>query len=750
MGNPFEQFPTTPAEPAEETEKEPERHIEPEVVEETDRSELLDNKEKQQKDTQEKSEAPITEDELVEIGVQYKETGDKGTLKKLENLLEENRIPSKHSERIKRFIEQERKKDDAETESEVLAEEGGREDREEKKKIASGVKEYTKDWAPEERDRLARELKQSKREHFSRREEVFQEIERVTVLIEKQESSFSDVARSVERLEGALEEVKSSLVNRLIDNIGFLKNLRVLERVRVVKEAQRLEGRLAMESKMLEQAQRWKSDSEQLLGELTAQLDDKSRLEKARSKLVDFYDAHSEGYDQYIEEGEVRSLENIAKDNDVYFVHAIRPDAGGLGSLLDIEEPDWRLKLNILLGIEPTISASTTSEGDTYADLWGRMGVVLKGGRVMGAHSGDAFSVAEGFKIKSGTQEDVEEFKESLDETLSYRRQQPGDERGYNEFIVRDPKVGGFFVCIDNWDEQSRSHRRTLVEDPREIMAFLKEINMPLYVLYEGQLYDTEFDPLTGAFEYRDKVGYDQVFNSPFHVEDAQKKKITNRILEEAPFVMKSTEMAYLLGRNDAADRYVASLALHSPDAVPVSGSRVFESSTMSDSYEGPGIAELEGKSYQVVDVDLPPRLERSSGYESLVQSGIIAPSEKAQHEFWLSEGKLYCVEKGSKKTYIYNWRSTWNPIIDKLSFLDVMEEKWNKAIGSDDVDAMYRVAFELYGVADQAEQIGDSETRERVTKLAGQVLSHEAYQTIVARRGADEGKFKMLEKDIR
>ena len=102
--------------------------------------------------------------------------------------------------------------------------------------------------------------------------------------------------------------------------------------------------------------------------------------------------------------------------------------------------------IDILLSLEPSISTSSVMPGIRQG-LWDEgTGVVLGGGDVRGVVQSDNGTLTGGIKYRNGKESSSQE----IDEKVSDK-----SERGYNELVVNNPKVFGFFQNI-NTDESGK------------------------------------------------------------------------------------------------------------------------------------------------------------------------------------------------------------------------------------------------------------------------------------------------------
>jgi uncharacterized membrane protein len=130
--------------------------------------------------------------------------------------------------------------------------------------------------------------------------------------------------------------------------------------------------------------------------------------------------------------------------------------------------------INILLSLEPSISTSSVVPGSRQGLWGGRIGVVLGGGDIRGIAQTDNGTVAGGIKMRNG---EVSSSKE-IDEKVSDK-----GERGYNELVVNNPEVFGFFqnVQIDKSGNMIGFEKTSSEQDNKNHREyFLKYIDLAI------------------------------------------------------------------------------------------------------------------------------------------------------------------------------------------------------------------------------------------------------------------------------
>lgn len=136
-----------------------------------------------------------------------------------------------------------------------------------------------------------------------------------------------------------------------------------------------------------------------------------------------------------------KSVEQVLQRNDAFIVHAFLLDEklrhnenSNISSRASLEDD-----LDILLSLEPSISTSSVKPGSRH-ELWSEgIGVLVGGGEVMGGAQTDEGTRTAGIKYRNGTKL----TSEQIDVLVSDK-----SDRGYNELVVNNPKVFGFYHTV--------------------------------------------------------------------------------------------------------------------------------------------------------------------------------------------------------------------------------------------------------------------------------------------------------------
>lgn len=147
-----------------------------------------------------------------------------------------------------------------------------------------------------------------------------------------------------------------------------------------------------------------------------------------------------------VEEEKKRSIETLAKEKGVFFVHGIVENkyTDDANKTLETNNLKWNEKLDVILGLEPTLSSSTLKPGSGQ-ETHGRRGVIFSRGKVSGGSRNDIQSIAHGLRERSF--DDSMKSMESIHGAIGSENSRQG---GYNEIILEKPEVVGVYLNLNS------------------------------------------------------------------------------------------------------------------------------------------------------------------------------------------------------------------------------------------------------------------------------------------------------------
>ncbi len=263
-------------------------------------------------------------------------------------------------------------------------------------------KEASKKFLAEERKKLAQEIREWRKAQR----------ERLSVLkIDSEEAN-----KSPESMEGELEDKQYA---------------QFAERQSV--EADTITERLSLSELNDQDA----SDERENTGQLIAS---SGEIKSLKAKLEDHY-TKADAIAKKKFESVQKSVEQTMIRNNAFIVHTFLLDErlrhnenSNIAQRATLEDD-----IDILLSLEPSISTSSVVPGSRQGLWGGRIGVVLGGGDIRGIAQTDNGTVTGGIKMRNG---EISSSKE-IDEKVSDK-----GERGYNELVVNNPEVFGFFQNV--------------------------------------------------------------------------------------------------------------------------------------------------------------------------------------------------------------------------------------------------------------------------------------------------------------
>ena len=591
------------------------------------------------------------------------------------------------------------------------------------------IKEFSKENAPEERGRIAGEIHAKRETYFERKKTLGDEIHTLVEQMKDRKMDGEKAAGEIEALEISLTAWKNSTVKRL------LRHFQIKRQEQTIGEKQHLRDAFESEYEFM------RARAE----ELHEQMADKRELEEAKTILKEFYREQSAAYQ---EDQDTRDVANITQEYEAFFVHGIHPYANVKENSLLNEWVDWKMKLKILLTLYPTIATSTIRAGENSNSLWARMGVIVSGGLVETATMQDAGTRAQGLKKRVGWGD-----KKNIAERVRFAI--ISKPQGYNEFTVGNPEIAGFYITTD----EPRNLKRDLAPT-QDIVPFVKALGMPLYAMQAGEIYDAEYDETNVHFVLREKVSPQEIVSRKFHLDDMQKEQMIEEILSDSPFKIKSPELGFIGSRAQGKETYVE---INAPERIheQFGEERIYKKTDR----EIGSLSDLAGAQVrQIAEVK-----EIGFKIQYLVANNRLYKREENTHSGEVFVQPLRRFEE-VHFNYISLWLSTHNlgrPAQDTENYLSGMEESIESLQRKREEETrgplpqesksqyiphdswLGRLAFHLYGFGEQAEEWGDTQTKERAFTLARRIVSEDDYHGIVQKRIDEEGRFKITKEDL-
>lgn len=361
-------------------------------------------------------------------------------------------------------------------------------------------KEASKKFLAEERKKLAQEIREQRK------------VQRERLSVLKNDSE--EANKSSESMEGELED----------------------SRYAQFAERQSLEADIISErlssSEMSEQDV---PDEQENIGQLIAS---SGEINLLKAKLKDHY-SRADTIAKKKFESMQKSVEQTMIRNNAFIVHTFLLDEGlrhnensNIAQRATLEDD-----IDILLSLEPSISTSSVVSGSRQGLWGGRIGVVLGGGDIRGVAQSDNGTVTGGIKMRNG---EVSSSKE-IDEKVSDK-----GEREYNELVVNNPEVFGFFqnVQIDESGNMIGFKKTDSEQDNKNYREdFLKYIDLaiqkgmpPLIMTPDRKLFEFSSISNEGVVSIGAEITPEQVAKGKAGLPNEKRAEIGEQIISKNLF----------------------------------------------------------------------------------------------------------------------------------------------------------------------------------------------------------------------
>ena len=370
------------------------------------------------------------------------------------------------------------------------------------------LRRFSKTYSPEWRDSLAKEIRELRSHHFGEHEDDDKKTEILDVdekKIERLRGEAENVEKDIHDVEGVINSRKNKILSRMVD---FFQKKEIREKLQINDKTRKLEEI----TKEIE-------ETEGVIKENKDALVDRKHLDEAKQKLDEFYIEQSDAKNAFQAEREVRDISHIADRENVFFIHGISP--GGMNKNEILNEKNFETQLNLVVGLEPTISVSTLKEGDTYHHMFSPVGLVFSGGQVLSAHKQSSFLEAKGLytRQKRGEKTSIQaDIENNIQEAVHNRSDVNGtNEKVYNELAIENPKAAAIYVELDTYKKMFSN--KTVASEylpPKieELEKYAEKTGLPIHGWVDGKLYEVSIIDKEGlgGYQYRDFVVGKEVF----------------------------------------------------------------------------------------------------------------------------------------------------------------------------------------------------------------------------------------------
>lgn len=316
-------------------------------------------------------------------------------------------------------------------------------------------------------------------------------------------------------------------------------------------------------------------DAQSELENILQLVEDSAEIKSIKAKIEEHYakaDAIAKEHFDTLN----RSLEHVIKRNNAFVVHKLeeRDELRHNANSNVSSEVTYEDDIDILLSLEPSISASSVTPGEKTR-LWpGASGFLLGGGQIGEAGSSDIGTQALGIKKRGGLKDaSITKIDEVVGRRDKWAKQdfERFGEHGMNEVVVNNPEVFGFFQHVGR-DERGRfwaknkdtrilseeipGHFRSGPDDPgnraglknivnsyRKRFSSASERGIPLYIMTEErEVYEFLNINDDGTIEVGKKLTPEQVATGKAGLPPEKRKQIGERLLGKKIFRKQETQ----------------------------------------------------------------------------------------------------------------------------------------------------------------------------------------------------------------
>ena len=523
------------------------------------------------------------------------------------------------------------------------------------------------------------------------------------------------------------------------------------------------------------------ADLEAAAAETEGLASDRGSLDTAKQKLDKFYGEADETWKNYEEDRTEGNVGNVMRQRGTFLVHAFQnpifspSDENGLIR----KEIKWRDKLDLLMALEPSISASAVDE--KHHGTFAPVGVLLGEGQIIAAAAHDMGTKAAADRSRPISRY-VQEVpvRKQVEDALETNDNKPST--GWNEFVVNEPKVAGVFFRVD---PSGKLADLEIGSDTNiaEVVAAAQERNLPLFALRDGTFHHIEPDEALAlgtptetitkervglneysrkAVEYpqlakdKEKVAAASVAELPHGATPEMRGAIVERFMSNSPFQLHRFPEAlqvesraegrtwYRLLNASAENQSEQKTAIPAGVAGNVDPIEIKVLSTI------PGPTSLD----HVVEFDDGSRAiwqesRNPVGEKSRFRAGSTYHQDRiidSRASFFL--GGFY-VQRDQPKSPSELIAVAKDQMDKQTEWLKKFKDDNNTQGVSFTESYMARLAAFIHGVGEEAKLAGDVETANAAEQAAAQVLSSDQYQDLIQRRVSENGTFKLTREEL-
>lgn len=329
--------------------------------------------------------------------------------------------------------------------------------------------------------KMRKERRQQKKQAEEQNLEVRQQRAEITKEVESTKGKIESIEKSIADLEKSVQEQKSKIWYKFT----HLFKKEKLDDEKSLEEAQQKLG----------QAKEELAEKSRLIEETREVILESSELDEAKEELEKFYSEQSEVKSKFEEEREQRDLTRISREKGVLFFHGMplssfdTNSTEGHNLTLNTREIDVQSRIQMVVGLEPTLSMSTINENKPNKGMYYPFGIIIKSGEVLSAYKGDASSDALGLYARRGYSSEQGPQKSIIQEDIANQINEAVENKHhydkYNEIIVQNPKISGLCINIENPNRGV---------DLSQIKRISDQLGLPVIGLMNGKMFDLTND----------------------------------------------------------------------------------------------------------------------------------------------------------------------------------------------------------------------------------------------------------------
>ncbi len=593
----------------------------------------------------------------------------------------------------------------------------------------ASVKEYSRDQHAEERLALAAELREKRRDFATAKVELERQARAAMERREQLGLEAKTTRLALEECQQRLSDLKQSRLK------VFFQRATIQE-----LEVQRLTN--------VDRLQQLSSEEMRLEHELLQQSEDQSAVETIQHTLDDFYSKENKEWQDYEAERRIGDVVSVSRQHRALIVHGIsRFIPHGNSPLEAGTSPE--MKYDTLLGLQPSVSSSSIRPGDGRGKLWTSSGVILRGGKISEAHTGDAATKPRGFFGRSSVGGHPEK---RLDQQITDAIETSNPQ--YNELVVDEPEVAAVYLTLD---------RRTnpLELTPQEVSAIAERLGLPLIALQDGLPYEAQYESSENKVIVGRALTQDEVLTLP-GISENRRQELVQEIFKRSPFKIRGREYEIISGRDSGRQAFLElefgrvparfgtelNIEQTANDNNEVSGALLAEMTTVDGTKltfyrRGNEILE-EAQAYDVVGQHQEPitRTNNLTRYPTDLARGWtnLTPFRTMQ----LTEGSAVV----SAAEYLQGIQKNIDQQQARLAEAadDGQQPAWVHETMQEMLETM---AGHVYGFGEMAAQHGDHETAAMARQICQEILDPNTIQNIIDQRTDTTGRFKVTIDDF-